>query len=369
MPRSRFLSGRAVRALLRSLAVLAALACVAAKAAEWSWSAGATAVYQDADRSRGEVNASADFTLGLTHGRGRWFAYLEASTRPGPDGVTSLYPSANADAGSVVDGDGGGAQISELHYRLGLPGEAGLALGLVDVTAWLDATSISNDETAHFVNASLVNNASIAFPDYTLGAVYTRPGLVAVLAGTAGLADFDDRRYERLFDLGESGRGLFAAIEAQWSGAAMTAGLGAWLRSDDHPVGANPMDAESNYGVYTTWQWAGGPHAVDARAGVANGRVSAAGHFAALAYTRRTGLGLIGVGIAHTGLASDFDGPQRDDQWDGELFLKVSLADGALAITPAVQRIGNPGFDASARTVPARATVFGVRFNWAFAAP
>ncbi|MBA1333320.1 hypothetical protein QQ73_20495, partial [Candidatus Endoriftia persephone str. Guaymas] len=94
----------------------------------------------------------------------------------------------------------------ELHYAISLAsGE--LVAGLIDASSFLDASEVANDETAQFLGAGFVNNPTIEFPDYSLGAVWhydatvDHPGLTLLLSSSHGLAD-NDGKYDQLFDLG-----------------------------------------------------------------------------------------------------------------------------------------------------------------------
>ena len=133
-----------------------------------------TAVYQEADDNRvdEEWSASLDIFGTLRHGNGEWLIYIEGSTAPDDNGVSSRYPTANADAGSVIDRDGDDSvQISEFNYTFALKPGRTLMLGIIDPSGWLDRSRAANDENLHFLNGSFVNNATIEFPDYTPGAV------------------------------------------------------------------------------------------------------------------------------------------------------------------------------------------------------
>jgi len=83
-----------------------------------NWEAGVTTILQDADDSSvdTELTASMDLALTRTGSHGEWLLYIEASSAPDSDGVSAVYPTANADAGSVLNRDGdGGVQVSEFN--------------------------------------------------------------------------------------------------------------------------------------------------------------------------------------------------------------------------------------------------------------
>lgn len=350
--------------------------CPAAGAADgWSWESGLTTVYQvaDDDRVDPEFTASADLFLTFPMSSGEWLIYIEASTAPDADGVSSLYPTSNADAGSVLTRDGDHAiQVSEFNYTFFLDGGKRLMLGLIDPSAWLDRSRIANDENLHFLNGSFVQNATIEFPDYTLGGVFRllaangRPEISIVAGSSEGIADLPDRSYQDLLDLTASDRGAFIGAGASWLYERASFRLGAWGRTDKHEVGSNPLATERNYGAYAV---AGLQYDVDAfnfRLGFANSDVSIATNFVALSWERKTSLGLFGAGISRTGISDDFRQGGLDDTTDAEIFLRVPVASGRGHITPSIQYVTNPGFDASGATASASAFIAGVRFRWSF---
>ena len=167
-----------------------------------AWAGGVTAVYQlaDDDRVDPELTASADLFITIPRTAGEWLVYIEASTSPAKNDVSSVYPTANADAGSVLNEDGdGGIQISELNYTFRLNEDRSLMVGLINPSAWLDRSRIANDENQHYLNGSFKNNATIDFPDYTFGGVFrwpgskSRPEIALVISSSDGKADVPDR--------------------------------------------------------------------------------------------------------------------------------------------------------------------------------
>ena len=346
----------------------------AAAEEQWSWEAGLTTVYQvaDDDRVDSEFTASADFFLTVPGKSGEWLIYVEASTAPDSDGISATYPTANADAGSVLTPDGNdGIQISEVNYSFFMSGGKRLMLGLIDPSAWLDRSRIANDENLHFLNGGFVHNATIEFPDYTLGGVFRwlgsgrRPELSFVVGSSEGLADLPDRSYQDLLDVGAAERGAFLGAGASWLFERASFRLGAWTRTDEHVVGDNPAETESNFGAYGVAGWQNGPNAFNFRVGFANSDVSIATNFAAVSWERKTPYGLFGAGLAHTGISDTFRQQHHDDATDAEVFFRIPVASGQGHITPSVQYVANPGFDTSGSTASSSAFVFGVRFHWA----
>lgn len=358
------------------LVALAVFSWASARADEVVWEAGVTTILQDSDDSRvnSELTASADLFLTLPRSKGEWLLYLEASTTPGSNGVSALYPTANADAGSVLNRDGdGGIQISEFNYTFHLKEDQRLMLGLVNPSAWLDRSRITNDENTHFLNGSFKNNATIEFPDYTLGAIMrwlgsaARPEIVLIVASSDGLADLPDRSYQDLLDLSADQRGAFVGAGASWLRERTSMRLGAWFRSEDYAVAGRPDEFERNYGVYAVFGWQAGDNALNVRLGAANEDVSVATRFAAIAYQRSTPIGLLGLGLAGTRIANGFREADLHDVSSAEAFLRIPIGDSGAQITPSVQYVQNPGFDASGATASSSAVVASVRFHWSFA--
>lgn len=299
--------------------------------------------------------------------------YIEASSSPNPNGVSARYPTANGDAGSVLTAGGNsGVQVSEFNYTIFLEGNRSLMLGLIDPSAWLDRGRIANDENIHFLNGSFVNNASIAFPDYALGGVYRVPGkdrrpeFTVVISGSDGIADTPDRSYQALLDLNEDGRGVFVGTGASWLYDRASWRIGAWLRNDDQDVEGNEADDEINYGAYGVFGWQTGANAINVRAGMANSVGSVADRFLAIAYQRKTQLGLFGIGVAETRTDTGFGGPGRDDAVDSEIYFRVPVLDGSGHITPSVQYVKAPAVDAADSGSGSSAIIAGVRFRWSF---
>ena len=340
-----------------------------------TWNAGITAAYQvaDDDRVDPEFTASADLFVTIPRSTGEWLIYLEASTSPDANGISAVYPTANADAGSVLNRDGdGGVQISELNYTFFLKKNRTVMFGLIDPSAWLDRSRIANDENLHFLNGSFVQNATIEFPDYTLGGVFrwlgseSGPEVSLVVASSDGKADLPDRSYQDLLNLTADERGAFLGLGASWLRDRTSVRLGAWLRTDDHAVAGSLGKTEMNYGVYGVFGWQKAANALNVRLGLANEDVSVATQFAAVAYERKTQYGLLGVGLARTVISNSFRQADLDNTSGAETFYRIPIADGDGHVTPSIQYVENPGFDTSGATASSSAVVAGVRFHWVF---
>ena len=361
--------------LLVPVAAAVLLPHTLAVASEVAWTGGVTGIVQTADDRRAETEAtlSVDLVATLPMGRGEWSLYVEGSTTPKSDGVSAFYPTVNGDAGSVLTRDGdGGVQVSEFNYTWRGEDAYALTLGLIDPSAWLDRSRIANDENQQFLNGSFINNATIEFPDYTLGGIFrspangARPEFTIVLSGSDGITDLPDRSYQDLLDFNEEGRGVFAGVGAHWSHGRSSWRLGAWVRTDDHTVAGSDTEEERNYGVYAVYGWQSGANALNLRAGLANSDVSVADEFVAVSYQRDLGFGQLGVGAAHTGISSGFRAGERSRAFDSELYLRMPIFGGAAHVTPSVQYVEVASFEASETVSGSTAIVSGIRFHYSF---
>lgn len=346
-----------------------------ASANDIQWDGGVTAVYQDSDDSRAEseLTASADLFATLPRSNGEWFLYVEASSSPKSNGVSAFYPTVNGDARSVLTSDGGGGiQVSEFNYTFFLQDDHWLMLGLINPSAWLDLSRIANDENVDFLNGSFVHNATIEYPDYTLGGVFRRLGslrrseITIVVSGSDGIADLPDASYQDLLDLNSSGRGVFLGADASWFHERFTWRIGAWLRSDEHPVADDATKDEMNYGVFSVLDWQSGANSVSVRAGIANPDVSVANRFLAIAYQRDTQLGLFGIGIAQTLISEEFRASSKKHAFDSEIYFRIPLSGGTGHVSPSIQYVEVPALNPDEAIPGSSAIVAGIRFHWSF---
>ncbi|HEY5646590.1 MAG TPA: hypothetical protein VIS76_11635 [Pseudomonadales bacterium] len=332
---------------------------------------GLTAVYQhETETGLSDAGASVDFFAYLPTRRGEWMLHLEAATAKGSGSLFDLLPEINADAGTAQDAQGDARlQISELNYRWNLGTQQNLTLGTIDVAAHLDRSRIANDENTHFLAPSFVNNPTIEFPDYTLGAMYRRspgesmPEITAIVSGSNGLADNPRRSYGELVDLTDSGKGIFAGLGARWYTRTSTVGVGAWYRSDDHVQLNGADDDRHNYGAYAVYEWHSGVHGVTLRAGAARPSVSRASRYLGAAYERLAPLGALGIGFGHTFLSDRDRQADRADTTQVELFYRLALGSENIHVTPALQYLKNSGFDSAGSILDAEVLVAAVRFH------
>lgn len=335
---------------------------------------GFTLITQHADDRRidDETLISIDLLATLPAGAGEWTIYVEGSSSPRANGVSSLIGEANGDAGSATNRSGKGRlQVSELHYTLPA-GEASLTLGLMDTSAFLDGSEVANDETSQFLGSTLINNPTIEFPDYTLGVAYTRELLqdsiefTTVLASSHGLGDNPAKSYPRLLEVDDRHKGVFAAMEIGYSWRALYLRAGGWINTGDHTrLDGSGNGREHNSGVYVSIDGTMNEAKWNLRAGLADDEVSQAGDFIGLAVEHPFMGSTLGAGITRTGLSDKGVSAGQDDTTQGELYLRYEYNE-QLHISPTLQWIENSGFDSSGSSLDERLTVLSLRANYSF---
>lgn len=292
-------------------------------------------------RTRSEVVGSLDFFTDLSMGPAVIHAYLEVGTTPRSRGVSTRMPFANMDAGTALSSEGRGRlQLSELRVAWPVGSGSVVHIGLMDLTGFLDVSRIANDENLHFLAQPFVNNPTIIFPDYVLGATvvlgHERLGdalFAFSLASSHGLADNPDASYEALMDLDAPGKGVFAAGRMEWEGDRWRGSLGVWgstgTRTD---LGATRRPLPTR-GLFSVLGWSGDVHSLSGRIGLAAG-TGVTEHFVGLTYLGTLGANALGMGIAKTPTL-----PHFVDSSTGhvEMFLRRRLV-GPVHATGSVQR-------------------------------
>jgi hypothetical protein len=330
----------------------------------------ATAQRASDERVRREILGSFDLVSTLSNGLGTWTIYVEGSTSPHADGVSSRLSAANADAGTALDRDSKGRlQVSELYYMRSIAGVE-LYAGLLDATGFLDASAVANDETTQFLGASFVNNPAIAFPDYTLGAALHRepsghvPGLTVFLGDSNGLADNPRASYAELVEVKEQGKGVFSAAELYWQINSHRLRLGFWNNSADYARLDEPDEKGHKHGIYTGYDgplWNG---SWNLRAGIADQSVSEIANFIAVALEYPIWKITAGLGLARVGPSKFLQGSVGDTV-QAESYARVSLP-WNIDVTASVQMINNSGFDQSGDVIDSRVLVYSMRLDYTF---
>ena len=333
--------------------------------------AGATLTYQDSndDNLDGEGFVSFDFVSNIPASNGVWTLYLEANTSPQADGVASVLGEANADIGSALnEEDDGRLQLSVLHY-LHYFGTNALVVGLIDPAGSLDNSDVANDETGQFLGGTFVNNPTIAFPDYAIGAVYfLKPegsdiDLTFVVSSSHGLADNDSRDYNDLLKIGDDEKGVFAAGELKYAFDNHQFRIGAWIQTAENEQ-LDGTGTEDNYGLYVSNDHSFDIGNINFRAGIANEDVSEAKSFIAIAYETDVMGNVAGAAFSQTNV-SDEAGSDVDDTRQFEIYGRFDIND-QLHITPSIQWVENSNFDGSEASYDKDITVYGMRVNYVF---
>jgi carbohydrate-selective porin OprB len=93
--------------------------------------------------------------------------YLEAGEGEGLNSEAGGLTGVNFDA-LADDAD---VQVSEIWYEHRFFSDKLVAtIGKLDVTRWLDANEVANDERSQFLSDQFVNNIAVDWPDYSYGA-------------------------------------------------------------------------------------------------------------------------------------------------------------------------------------------------------
>lgn len=365
--------GTAAAFLAIGCALVFAPVCAEETAGEASVSGGWTLIGLSASGAwaESELSASLDLFVDVPLPSGTLRIYVEGSTTPGSAGVSIAVPESNADSGTALDRDGKGRlQVSELKYSFALPGERTLDTGLLDVTAYLDTTRINNDENMQFLGAGFLNNPTIEFPDYALGAAYHQdplrrgPALSVAIVGSEGLADNPDASYEELFSLSDDGKGIFVGAEAGWQTRTQRYRLGVWINTADHAPLDGSTAQESNSGLYATIGRSLGRHAGNIRLGAADEEASPNAAFVSVTYQYSWRRQVLGLGAARVWSSGDPTGA-APYATQFEAYLRAELGAGFF-LTPAVQHVRGGWFDATNVVGREPVTVYALRLHHQF---
>lgn len=303
--------------------------------------------------------------LGLWDG-GKFCLHLEGSSGQGVDPryVGSLF-GVNTDADTTA---GRRLQCSELWYEHDLAdGLLALRIGKMDATTDFDTNAFANDECHQFLNAALVNNPTIPFPDYALGAqAIVRPGAGLSFAVGAWDANAEGAKWGRQTLFGGRAE-WFLAAEASLETKLWRPGggelpgavrLGVWhttqrferLDTGETERGASGLCASLDQVVYKEKAEAGDSQGLGLffRYGYAPQRFSELQHFGSFG-AQYQGLlpgrddDVLGIGLA----CGRLGGPSRQGaRYDGEgvaeCYYRIALAKRA-SVTLDAQYVRHPG--------------------------
>lgn len=293
------------------------------------------------DEIRSEVVGSLDLFTDVRVGPISVHVYVEGNTSPRSGGVSQGVPFANMDAGTALGADGDGRiQLSELRIAWPLHPRATVHAGLMDLTGFVDVSRISNDENLFFLGQPFVNNPTIIFPDYTVGAALLlglpqvpRGQIALTVASSHGLADNPRASYGELFDLDAPGKGTFVAGRFRWEAEGWEGSVGAWTSSADRSsdIGAAPLPT---HGLYSVLGISSGVHSLNGRIGLALGD-DGSEPFLGITYLGSVGANALGVGLSKTPALPSFVGRTAQH---AEAFLRRSIRD-LVYLTSSVQHL------------------------------
>ena len=347
--------------------------------------AGSTIVGQQSSKQRRSIDkdltASIDLTADADLGFGTLHIYVEGSTKPDVS-ASSIVAGANADAGTATNVvNQGRMQLSEISFGTDI-GAVNINIGVIDLTGFADATDTANDEAAQFLANALVNNPSIAFPDYTPAIVLNygaedAPQLTAMLSNGYGLGDNATKNYADLFRFGKNAagqkKGLFALGELRlpesMAGVKVTAGI--WHKSSEFARFDGLGNNRNAFGGYLNLDGAIDEQiAWSARLGANNAKTEVTGgvtNFASLsAQYAINEQHILGVGVAYSGVSGAYKNTLLPDTGANstvvEAYYNWQITE-VIAISPDIQYHKNPNnvSAAAAPTIANSVWVYGLR--------
>ena len=321
------------------------------------------------DRIENDLTASFDLFLTQPTDSGEWVIHTEGNTSPKIDGVSSVLGATNADSGSALDRDGRGQlQVSEFYYSTKLS-HADLTMGLLDVTGFLDASDIANDETSQFLSTALVNNPTIEFPDYTLGVSYHHDttfsdlSYTLVVTSSHGLADNPNVSYSELIDVRATDKGVFAAAEFTLPMSTFTLTSGFWVNTKNHQdIDGN--ENKNNSGIYLVLDGNIDNIKLNLRYGIADDSISEVDDFIGIAAEIPIAGSLLGIGYTITGLSKDVAAVSKESIEQFEIYYNFNVA-GNFTITPIFQSFKNSGIDINS-SIYDDINIISLRSNYTF---
>ena len=311
------------------------------QAGEHDFSGVLTTTYQDTNID----NVKADWLFSIDL-ESQWqfdgfgvYGLAEYSRSVKAGGVADSFGFANADAGTAIDNDGDGrGQISSLYVYgdTDKDGEHGWLFGLVQVTGLIDRSDYANDEVSQFLSLNMLNNLTIAFPDYAIaGMVENKDGFGdfgyrVMVSSSHGIQDSTDENsaiqsYSELLDVGSSDKGLFSGAELLFERENYFANIGVWTNSAD--------DAGADYGMFVGLDYHMDNGGLNIRFGQANAEDGEAERFVGIGYEQQLAGGTFAASYSLTRYNQDVDSVLHH----GEFYYRFAAIDKVLYLTPAVQ--------------------------------
>ncbi|BBN59728.1 carbohydrate porin [Hydrogenovibrio marinus] len=299
-------------------------------------------------------------------------SHIEVNSTPKTKGMASVIRQSNADAGTALSKNNQGRlQLSELYLSLSYEKNTSFHVGLLNSTVFFDTSLIGNNENTQFIASDFVNNPVIDFPDYALAGVveyqFSATNTTRFMASsTNGLADNPNRDYSSLFEVNSDNKGIFCILETQWQTDNTLFETGVWLHNGDHRAldDANNKHLK-NYGAYLTAAQSFGKQTVEARAGIANARVSATKDFVSLAYQITLSDWTLGTAYGYTEI-SKYSSMRHDAAQEVEVYGKHMVGK-YFSLTPSVQYFKNPFHNSTvAPSLANEVWAANLRVNFAF---
>ena len=181
---------------------------------------------------RADATLSMDVELSTMLGRdGVAYMLIEVAAGDGLDATTGQTPAVPTRAGlnhDALPGNGSDLNVSEVWYQHSFHSDLlQVTFGKIDLTQRFDDNAGAKHEQSQFISGALVDNMTVDFPGYTLGAVVTvQPNDMLYVRGGVGdaNADFDDV-FEDLFAILEVG------VSATTNGREGHARVYAWVNN------------------------------------------------------------------------------------------------------------------------------------------
>jgi len=347
---------------------------------------GVTGVGQQISKRNGDIDKEAtesvDLVIDADMGFGVLHIYGEAASTADTS-ASSLVAGSNADAGTAAKPNGRGrGQLSEISFSTDIS-MLNINFGVIDLTGFADATATANDEGVQFLANTLVNNPTIAFPDYTPAVVvnYGEEDAIQFTALTAnayGLGDNPRGNYAQLFKFnrtpsGEK-KGLFSLAEIRMpvAQADLLLTLGGWHSSMEVARYDGTGNDKNTFGGYVNLDSQIGDTAYSIRGGYNNAKTEITGgvkSFGSLSIEHVINeQHAFGAGVAYSGLHNDYKNALTGTGANTtvtEIYYRWQITD-AVAISPDIQYHHNANnlSSGAANTVFGNVWVYGVRMTF-----
>lgn len=283
---------------------------------------GSTMVGQQTSKRNADINkaitGSVDLVIDADLGFGMLHIYGEGASTADIS-ASSLVGGSNADAGTAATAAGKGRiQLSEISFGFDV-GALNSNIGVLDLTAFADATTTANDEGVQFLADALVNNPTIAFPDYSPAIVFNygeEDGVqfTVLMANAYGLGDNPRANYSQLFRFGNTPtgerKGLFSLAELRLPLSSFGLTIGSWHSSMEAARYDGAGNDKSTFGGYANIDGALDDLAWSARVGFNSGKTDITGGVNSFAsFSTEYAINeqhAFGAGVAHSGLLNDY---------------------------------------------------------------